>query len=330
MDFPSYVPEGARQHALHYLGYWEQSLAEYDNEIAELKLRIKQYNNSVHHEKLREIEKSRNELAEDVSTIKRLIHDVRMKDAYKLLVTAFFDEENPQTKIDSFIHGAWSARLDFSKYREALKKADDLRSDIAETADKLANLLDEIVNTSVYCPAEFSSIPALLSSTDNHNMNNHNLYMWRSMRKYILGDLPEREQSDIQIQYDKNEPIEFKIVFLEEGEKPIITPEEERRNTLRYAWGTSPYFSAMLKTVSTAAKEFEPSVDGFIGSAINSRKSNVSTEYVRAFGALLNDYKVPITTDIMKAIAITATVVINSPDIVVSPDDTRKALAQIS
>ncbi len=330
MDFPSYVPEGARQHALHYLSHWEPSLAEYDNEIAELKLQIKQDNNSVYHEKLRETEKYRNELAEDISTLKRLIHDARMKDAYKSLVTDFFDEENSQAKIDSFIHGAWAARVDFLKCREALKKADDLRKDIAKTADKLANLLDEITNTGVYCPAEFSSIPALLSNTDNHNMNNHNLYMWRSMRKYILGDLPEREQSDNQIQYDKKEPIEFKVVFLEEGEKPIITHEEERRNTLRYAWGASPYFSAMLKTVSTAAKEFEPSIDGFIGSAINSRKSNISIEYVRAFGALLNDYKVPITTDIMKAIAITATVVINSPKIDVSFDDVRKALAQVA
>jgi hypothetical protein len=329
MDFPSYVPEGARQHALHYLGYWEQSLAEYDNEIAELKLRIKQDNNSFYYEELREIEKSRNELAEDISTIKRLIHDARMKDAYKLLVMAFFDEENPQAKINSFIHGAWAARIDFSKYRYALKKADDLRKDIAQTANKLANLLDEITNTGVYCPAEFSSIPALLSNTDNHNMNNHNLYMWRSMRKYILGDLPEREQSDNQIQYDKNEPIKFRFVSYKDGEKPIITPEEATRNTLRYAWEKSPPLSEMLKTVSLAANDFEPNEHGFIGSAISLRQSSEKTEYIRAFSALLNDYKVTITIDVMKAIATTATIVINSPDVVISYDDVRKALKKL-
>jgi hypothetical protein len=329
MNFPSYVPEGARQHALHYLSHWEPSLAEYDNEIAELKLQIKQDNNSVYHEKLRETEKYRNELAEDVSTLKLLIHDTRMKDVYKLLVTAFFGEEDKEAKIDSFIHGAWSARLDFSKYREALKKANDLRSDIAETADKLANLLDKITNTGVLCPAEFSSIPALLSNTDNHNMNNHNLYMWRSMRKYILGDLPEREQSDNQIQYDEKEPIELKIVFLEDSEKPIITSEEKTRNTLRYAWEKSPPLSEMLKTVSLAANEFEPSESGFIGRAISLRQSSEKTEYIRAFCTLLNDYKLTITTDVMKAIATTATVVINSPDVVVSYDDVRKALKKI-
>lgn len=329
MDFPSYVPEGARQHALHYLSYWEPSLAKYDNEITELKLRIKHDSSSIYHEELREIEKYRNEVAEDVSTLKRLIHDARMKDAYKLLVIAFFDEENSQEKIDRFIHSAWAARVDFLKCRETLKKAEDLRSEIAKTADKLANLLTEIIDTGVCCPAEFSSIPALLANTDNHNMNNHNLYMWRSMRKYILGDLPEREQSNNQIQYDENEPIEIKIVFLEDGEKPIITPEEQTGNTLRYAWRTSPYFSAILKTVSTAAKEFEPSVDGFIGSAISSRQSSEKTEYIRAFGALLNEYQVPIANDIMKAIAITATIAINSPDVIASFDDVRKALNKL-
>ena len=67
-----------------------------------------------------------------------------------------------------------------------------------------------------------------------------------------------------------------------------------------------------------------------IGAAIDSRKQNDKTEYLRAFGALLiEEHRFILTTDIKKAMAIAANVVINLPDIDVTYDDVRKALAKL-
>jgi hypothetical protein len=108
------------------------------------------------------------------------------------------------------------------------------------------------------------------------------------------------------------------------GETPEIAPEE--KNALRYAWGTAPEFSALLETVASAARDFKPSETGMIGAAIESRQRSPKTEYLRAFGNLLTDvHGIALTTPIMQAMAITANVVINLPDVYVTYDDVRKS-----
>jgi hypothetical protein len=67
-----------------------------------------------------------------------------------------------------------------------------------------------------------------------------------------------------------------------------------------------------------------------IETPIDSRQQSVKAEYLRAFGNLLTEqHGFILTTDIMKAMAIAANVVINSPDIDVTYDDVRKALAKL-
>lgn len=342
MDFPSYVPEGVRDHALHYLGFWEPTLKDYETEIAAIKEKISYWEDSTQdseHAQLQiielrgsqgEVTKCRDDMARDVENIRRLVGDARMKDAYLFLTNAFFDDEHSeqQRKFDGFIQAAWSANLDFSHYREGLKKAAELRDKIAETADKLAGLLDRIGKTGVYYPSEFFSIPELLRNTDNHETQCH---QWRALRGYVLGDPLQRERTENEqpeIDPAEKPEIVFKIVAMDE--KPDIDPAEKARNTLRYAWEKSPSLSELLRTVSKAANEFIPREDNFIGAAIDSRQQSVKAEYLRAFGNLLTEqHRFILTTDIMKAMAIAANVVINSPDIDVTYDDVRKALAKL-
>jgi hypothetical protein len=354
MDFLNYVPKGARDHATWYLegdksrGWegWLNGLEKQKALIAEIDKTHQAYLKSSlsdddKEQKLsecrirkQEAQKYHDDLASDIATIQRLIHDARMKDAYQILTNAFFDDEDSerQRKFDGFIYAAWSARLDFSPYRERLKQAAELRDKIAETADKLADLLDQVGETGVLCPDEFFSIPSLLRNTDNHSENNRNLTMWRGMRDYVLGDdPPQREITDSeQTKIDPTDSPEFVFKIVAMDKKPDIDPEEEMRNTLHYAWRTAPPLPVLLKTVSKAANEFIPSEDNFIGEAIGSRKKNIKAQYLRAFGNLLTkEHCFILTTDMMKAMATTATVVINLPDIDVSYDDARKALAKL-
>ena len=350
MDFLNYVPKGARDHATWYLegdksrGWegWLNGLEKQKALIAEIDKTHQAYLKSSlsdddKEQKLsecrirkQEAQKYHDDLASDIATIQRLIHDARMKDAYQILTNAFFDDEDSerQRKFDGFIYAAWSARLDFSPYRERLKQAAELRDEIAKTADKLAGLLDQIHETGVLCPDEFFYIPSLLRNTDNRERSDYNLHMWRAMRGYVLGDPQQHESSENeQTEIDPTE-IVFEVVAMDE--RPDIDPAEEARNTLRYAWEKSPPLSALLKTVSKAAKAFKPSERGLIGAAIDSRQQSVKAEYLRAFGNLLTEqHRFILTTDMMKAMATTATVVINLPDIDVSYDDARKALAKL-
>ena len=206
----------------------------------------------------------------------------------------------------------------------------ELKSEIAESAENLSKLIRQFADTGVNGPSELYSIPELLRQTDNFEMKSHNLHMWRSMRHHVLGDLPRRDIPDAKATERSGEsipPIEIDLVPM--GEKADIHPEEKARNMLRYAWGTAPDFSALLKTMAGAARAFKPSESGMIGAAIESRQKSPKTEYVRAFANLLTEvHKFELTAPVHKAIAFVANVVINQPDVDVTSEDVRKALTK--
>jgi hypothetical protein len=221
--------------------------------------------------------------------------------------------------------------MDFGPYRERLKRAAELKGEIADTAETLAKLIRRFSETGTNGPGEFYSIPELLRQTDNHEMRGHNLHMWRSMRQHVLGEPPRRDVPETRPVEESGEPVPpIEIVFVPMEEKAEIDPKEEARNMLRYAWGTAPDFSALLETVAKAGRAFKPSESGMIGAAIESRQRSLKTEYLRAFGNLLTDvHGFALTTPIMNAMAIVANVVINLPDVDVTYDDVRKALAKL-
>jgi hypothetical protein len=340
MDFPAYVPAAVRAHITTLIEGdswepqgWAVSLASAEQQLAEIDAEIKakpsQLANILLRQERAEAVKHRDMLAGDMDCLQRLAHDSRMREAFALLTREFTDDQQWR----GFVYAAWAARVDFSKYRERLKRAAELKDEIAEAADKLANLLTKFAETGVNGPDEFYSIPELLRKTDNYGMQKHNLDMWRAMRPHVLGDPPRCDISDKELmpeECDRTSPPEIAIHFLEPNEKPEIDPVEKSRNTLRYAWGTAPELWALLDTVATAAREFQPSESGMIGAAIESRQRSTKTEYLRAFGSLLTDqHHLTLTTFVMQAMAVVANVVINLPDVDVTYDDVRKALAKL-
>ena len=185
MNFPNYVPEGARNHASQFLGCYEASLAKNKLRLIELTTQLAYWQQPGHDPQLSEnqldqLRRQKNveinhqdTLASDIETIRRLVHDERMKEAYRLLNDAFFEDmdQDRQTKFGRFIYAAWQAHLDFSQYRDRLKRAAFLRDQIADTANNLASQLHKIEKTGVSCPKIFFSIHELLLNTDNNKWN---------------------------------------------------------------------------------------------------------------------------------------------------------------
>ena len=96
---------------------------------------------------------------------------------------------------------------------------------------------------------------------------------------------------------------------------------------LRYAWGTAPSMARIIATMQREALAYVPTESGAIGAALASRKRNAKAEYVRAFAALLRDvHRIDCTAEVINAMAITASVVLNEPDDAVTPGDVRSAL----
>ena len=342
MDFPAYVPAAVRAHIATLIEGdswepqgWAASLASAERQLAEIEGAIETKTRRGEHDYLPSLRIQRAEavahrdmLAGEVDCLRRLAHDARMRVAFALLTREFSDDGQWR----NFIRSAWAARVDFAKYRDRLKRAAELKGEIADAAEALAKLIRQFSETGINGPGEFYSIPELLRQTDNHEMQDHNLHMWRSMRRHVLGDLPREDVPEAKPEGESGEPptVEIVRVFLAPEEKAEIDPVEEARNMLRYAWGTAPDFSALLGTMANAARAFKPSESGMIGAAIESRQRSPKTEYLRAFGNLLTDvHRFALTTPIMQAMAIVANVVINLPDVDVTYDDVRKALAKL-
>ena len=344
MDFPAYVPAAVRAHITNYLeGERDRSIPGYIELFATAERQLTEINGKIEscirwgkddylpglRKKMAEAAEHRDRLSTDVDCLRRFAHDSRMRDAFALLTREFTDDKQWR----EFIHAAWAAKIDFSKFRESRKRAEELKDEVADAADGLAKLIQQFSEIGIGGPDEFYSVPELLRHTDNHDMQGHNLSMWRAMRHYVLGDPPRRDvpESEPAKEYsNQSEPPEIVRVIIVPYEKTEIDPEEETRNTLRYAWGTAPDLSALLGTVATAARGFKPSESGMIGAAIASRQRSAKTEYLRAFGNLLTDaHKFSLTTAIMQAMAIVANVAINLPDVDVTSDDVRKALARL-
>lgn len=341
MDFQAYVPAAVRTHIRTLIEGdsrepqgWAASLENAEETLARIDRAIEKYGRRGEDDYLPSLRIQRAEalahrdrLAGDVGCLRRLAQDARMADAFALLTRIFTDDKQWR----NFTHAAWVARVDFTKYRDRMKQARELKGEIADAAETLAKLIRQFADTGITGPNELYSIPELLRQTDNHEMQDRNLHMWRSMRQHVLGDLPRRDVPETTAAGESIEPTSpIEIVTLPIGEKAKVDPEEEARNMLRYAWGTAPDFPELLATVANAARAFKPSESGMIGAAIESRQRSPKTEYLRAFANLLTDvHKFELTTPIMRAMAIVANVVINLPDVDVTYDDVRKALPKL-
>jgi hypothetical protein len=279
-----------------------------------------------HQDELAELRKRREQKAEDVrqlesevALIRRLIYDERMKEVYRRLLDTFFGEAEKDHKIDQFLHAAWAARIDYTKYRDRLKQGRNQTEKIAETAERLADLLRRIGETGQDLPPEFYGVDCLLRETDSTDTRPGSKHIWRSLRRTILGDRPPMPGGP----YPEGGKCETAVVL----NPPSIDSDEEIRNTISYAWGMAPDIPAVLDTLADVARRYEPVEGGFIGAALGSRQKSIKTEYLRGFAHRLTDQRrFDLTSPIMHAMAITANVVIDDTDVDVSYDDVRKAV----
>jgi hypothetical protein len=145
-----------------------------------------------------------------------------------------------------------------------------------------------------------------------------------------LGDSPlriESEEDNSQERVGEVSKHKSTTQFVKTGKEAEEDPVEQERALIRAIWQSAPSLSSILDTVKIAAQNWTPSEIGFIRAAIASRKKNPKTEYVRGFGDLLKKtHGFTLTPQLMKAMALTATVVITDKDLVVTYDDVRKAL----
>jgi len=242
------------------------------------------------------------ELAQaEVDCLNRFATRDEMKEAFDALGAEFTTD----AQWAAFIHAAWAARMDFSKFRDRQKRARDLCSEIKDTADHLATLLDEFDNVSD-SPPEFHLIPTLLEKTEARELGGHNLHWWSSMRPIVLG-------------HPKEVP---------SGLEDFDEWEERARKTLRVAWAAAPHLPALLRTVASVAGDFTPTEHGVIGAALQTRQHSPRTGYIRAFGRILIDGGVVrLNQAVMSGIASVATVAINDEALTVTIHDVRQALA---
>lgn len=335
MNFPKYVPESVQRHIRSYLegDEWvprglehsllsaKERLIQIENQIAEVtpddvesnQLRKKKTELTQHHDWL----------YENVECLKRLAFDERMEEVYESLRLVFDDDE----KSVAFIHAAWAARVDFTAYRKKLKRAAELKNQIAGSSENLARLIRQFFALGMSNgPSEFHSIPSLLEQTDNAQDE----YMWRVMCPLVLGETSKTEEADSregETHMDQPPIPEIRITYVERDDEVGVGPEQEYRNLLHYAWGLAPDLSELLDTVAKAAHDYQPELTGFIGAGIRTRQKSKAgnKEYLRAFGHLLMDRGVEPTNMLKQIAADAANVVINDPDFTVTYDDVVKA-----
>jgi hypothetical protein len=171
MDFPTYVPAGARAHISRTLegngGNWKGVNAFVTEYRAE-----------------DNVGDALAGLEREQACYQRFANDARMRDVYAELCKVFTSDN----QYGDFLRSANSADQNFTPYRERLKQAKNVAPKIAAAARELAGLLEQAGKVGGgMAPSEFYSIHTLLDATDNHELDDHNLYMWQSIRGAITG-----------------------------------------------------------------------------------------------------------------------------------------------
>lgn len=256
MDFPVYVPAAVRVEIARSIfgdsrrpiGLTE-ALSMAERRLAEMEGELEAATRRGELEHLDSLRKQRamvaaehDELAGDLACVQRLAFDLRMREAYVLLAGEFGDDG----QWENFIDAAYTARGDYSKARDRLKRADELRTDIADAADGLAKAIRQLAETGIEMPGEFYSIPGLLRQADNYDVESDHQNLARKCTAYL-------------------HPRTGKVV---------IIPEEGD------AWKTAPHLPALLDIVASAARSFQPKILGMAGAALASRQQNTKTEYL--------------------------------------------------
>lgn len=185
MNYPDFVPEAARSYLSSLLEGdssgpegWRAVLVSAEKTLGSLR------DGNSNRKEIAEAKAYRDGVADSVACLERLAADARMKDPYDLLTVEF--AENRQW--ERFIHAAWAARMDYSKYRDRLKRAGELSETIAKKADELARLIRQMGDTGINAPDEFFLLDELLRQTDSGERQSSDRTLWRGLKGHVLGD----------------------------------------------------------------------------------------------------------------------------------------------
>lgn len=331
MDFPSYVPNAVRELIAGMLDGdaardwsdfgWREALKRSERELQRLEGLLKTIHDPEGLNNVRvECAKERanlEALGENVASLERLALRPEMQAAYARLVGAL----GTDAELKAFVRAAWGAHMNYGTFRERMKEAAEIARKVADAAGTLRDLLQKAEGFGTYLPGEFFGVRSLLRNTD-HDPDDRNHYMWQRLRHVVLGDRPDPLPQDANVV-----PIRPEVVLVSALDATPLDPEEQARNMLNYAWGIAPDVRHIIATMQRAAQECAPTETGTIGAALSRQKKNPKTEYLRGFASLLrNEHHIELTADIMNAMAVTATVMLNDPESVVTYDDVRKAV----
>lgn len=165
MDFPAYVPAGARKYISKNIEEQLASITALEEKVREIEAVIAEKSERGEIESLDHLRwwkataiKVREQLAGNVKLLQRVACDERMRDVYAILIRELPDEERQYW----FFLAAFGARSDFRKYREKIKQAEELRGKIAATADKLASLIRQVEDLPVLTPRALYDLNDLL------------------------------------------------------------------------------------------------------------------------------------------------------------------------
>lgn len=266
-----------------------------------------------------QMEKLKAQVAETISVLHRMATDDRMQQAYELMANAVAEDDEPERekKCRAFVGAAWRASAPYTKHRERVKQAQGLKEQIAKTAASLAILLRKCAKTSVEGPDEFFSVRELLGTTDNTDPPWHKLGSWTVRRHKVLGQRCDKHVSE-DGQIDGCDALTV---------SPAAQAGEDTRQGVLRAWEAAPPLAALLETLAKAAHDFEVGASGHIYAALASQKPNAKMEYLRALADILvSEFEFDLTIETKRAMATTANVVLDSPDVDASYDDVCKAV----
>ncbi|MFM9941244.1 MAG: hypothetical protein ACKVP7_17310 [Hyphomicrobiaceae bacterium] len=292
-------------------------------------------------------------LCKERAALERLATDSRMKEAYGCL-TSVLGEERPWERIflsssdvnqrfwEKFFFSATHANQDFGAWRTQLKRVMELKNGIAAKANQIIKQL-----------AELSDLASQdeLRQTD-YQMNwpdglfrlpelcfRKNIDIEAALERERLARLADKGITEIDLPSDA--PATKKGRAKRKTKLPNDTPAcadglldilFESSQTLVAIDALTPRAIDVVSVISKAANEWEPQLYFEAGAAMVSRKNTPKVQYIRAFWYSLNSDLLsrkpfdPPSADLLKAIAITADVVLNDANDSIGVPDVRHAL----
>ena len=239
-------------------------------------------------EQLQEVEAYKADLERQIGDYRKLASSESMREAYAHLMIDF----THQSEWSRFLRSAVEAHKNYRLERERIAVSKMLQGKIVKQCEDLLALLTRfqgLTAQSVSTPLEFMQIPSL---------------------RWCLS--PEWQE----VWHDGADFARFWR----------FTPRPEERVPQKPAMTVD-----VIQRLIDAGLSFELApTSNSVAAATSSNKGNPTTEYVRAFWSLLQtrfNSRLHKPSRFYKPVAITATVILDAPEVAVSYDDVRKAVS---